>query len=48
MRTPKILKHSLYQVQSFLAWRQDLTNVGDNPTTETPFWNAGSWGLAKP
>ena len=38
----------LYQVQSFLAFRQDLLNVGDNPTTETPFWNAGSWAYAKP
>ena len=38
----------LYQVQSFLAWRQDLLNIEDNPTTETPFWNAGSWGFAKP
>jgi peptide/nickel transport system substrate-binding protein len=38
----------LYQLQSFLAWRQDLLNVGDNPTTEGPFWNAGTWALAKP
>ena len=38
----------LYQVPSFLAWRQDLLNVADNPTTETVFWNAGSWGYAKP
>jgi peptide/nickel transport system substrate-binding protein len=38
----------LYQVQSFLAWRQDLLNIEDNPTTETLFWNAGSWGFAKP
>jgi glutathione transport system substrate-binding protein len=38
----------LYQVPSFLAVRQELLNVGDNPTTETPFWNAGSWGYAKP
>jgi peptide/nickel transport system substrate-binding protein len=38
----------LYQVPSFLAWRQDLLNVVNNPTTETVFWNAGSWGYAKP
>jgi peptide/nickel transport system substrate-binding protein len=38
----------LYQVPSVLAWRQDLLNVVNNPTTETPFWNAGSWGFAKP
>ncbi len=38
----------LYQIPSFLAWRQDLLNVADNPTTETLFWNAGSWGYAKP
>jgi glutathione transport system substrate-binding protein len=38
----------LYQVQSFLAFRQDLLNVQDNPTTETLFWNAGSWGFARP
>jgi peptide/nickel transport system substrate-binding protein len=38
----------LYQVPSFLAFRQDLLNVENNPTTETPFWNAGSWGFAKP
>jgi peptide/nickel transport system substrate-binding protein len=38
----------LYQLQSFLAWRQDLLNVVDNPTTEGPFWNAGTWAFAKP
>jgi peptide/nickel transport system substrate-binding protein len=38
----------LYQVPGFLAWRQDLLNVGDNATTESPFWNAGSWGFANP
>src|SRR5215211_2795267 len=38
----------LYQVPSFLAWRQDLLNVVNNPTTESVFWNAGSWGYAKP
>jgi peptide/nickel transport system substrate-binding protein len=38
----------LYQLPSFLAWRQDLLNVQHNPTAEGPFWNAGSWGFAKP
>jgi peptide/nickel transport system substrate-binding protein len=38
----------LYQLQAFLAWRQDLLNVGNNPTTEGPFWNAGTWAFAKP
>ena len=38
----------LYQLQSFLAWRQDLRSVGNNPTTEGSFWNAGTWAFAKP
>jgi len=38
----------LYQVPSLLAWRQDLLNIENNPTTQTLFWNAGSWGFAKP
>jgi peptide/nickel transport system substrate-binding protein len=38
----------LYQLQSVLTWRQNLLNVGDNPTAEGPFWNAGSWGFAGP
>jgi peptide/nickel transport system substrate-binding protein len=38
----------LYQLPSFLAWRQDLVNVQDNPTSQGPFWNAGSWGFANP
>jgi peptide/nickel transport system substrate-binding protein len=38
----------LYQLQSFLAWREDLVNVKDNATTQGPFWNAGSWGFANP
>jgi peptide/nickel transport system substrate-binding protein len=38
----------LYQVPSFVAWRQDLLNIVNNPTTESVFWNAGSWGYAKP
>jgi Bacterial extracellular solute-binding proteins, family 5 Middle len=38
----------LYQLPSFLAWRQELLNVGDNPTVEGPFWNAGTWGVRQP
>jgi glutathione transport system substrate-binding protein len=38
----------LYQVPSFVAWRQDLLNIVNNPTTESVFWNAGSWGYANP
>jgi peptide/nickel transport system substrate-binding protein len=37
----------LYQLPGFLAWRQDLVNVQHNPTTEGPFWNAGTWGFAR-
>jgi peptide/nickel transport system substrate-binding protein len=38
----------LYQLQGFLAWRHDLVNVANNPTTEGPFWNAGTWAFANP
>ncbi len=38
----------LYQLQSVLAWREDLANVGNSPAAEGPFWNAGSWGFARP
>jgi ABC-type transport system substrate-binding protein len=38
----------LYQLQSLLAWRQELLNVANNPTTEGPFWNAGTWAFASP
>ena len=31
-----------------LAWRQGLQNVGDNPTSEGSFWNAGTWAFANP
>jgi ABC-type transport system substrate-binding protein len=36
----------LYQVQSLLAWRQDLRNVTNNPTIDGSFWNAGTWAFA--
>ena len=38
----------LYQLQSLLAGRQELLNVANNPTTEGPFWNAGTWAFASP
>jgi glutathione transport system substrate-binding protein len=38
----------LYQLQSVLAWREQILNVASNPTTEGPFWNAASWGFATP
>jgi hypothetical protein len=31
-----------------LAWRQGLQNVGNNPTSEGSFWNAGTWAFANP
>jgi peptide/nickel transport system substrate-binding protein len=34
----------LFQRASFIAWRDTLVNVGDNPTAEGLFWNAGTWG----
>ena len=34
----------LFQRASFIAWRGTLVNVGDNPTAEGLFWNAGTWG----
>jgi peptide/nickel transport system substrate-binding protein len=37
----------LYQLQSFLAWREELVNIENNPAPEGPFWNAGSWGFAR-
>ena len=37
----------LYQLQEFLAWRNDLRNVTNNPTTEGPFWNVATWAFAK-
>jgi peptide/nickel transport system substrate-binding protein len=36
----------LYQRPTFLAWRETLRNVTENPTNEGPLWNAESWALA--
>jgi peptide/nickel transport system substrate-binding protein len=36
----------LYQRPTFLAWRDTLRNVVENPSGEGPLWNAESWGFA--
>ncbi len=36
----------LYQRPTFLAWRETLRNVVENPTNEGPLWNAESWAFA--
>jgi hypothetical protein len=36
----------LYQQPTFLAWRETLRNVVENPTLEGPLWNAESWAFA--
>ena len=35
----------LYQKPTFLAFSDKYLNIGDNTTTETPFWNVEEWGL---
>lgn len=35
----------LFQKPTFIAVRNTFVNVGDNATSEGPFWNAESWGL---
>jgi peptide/nickel transport system substrate-binding protein len=35
----------LFQKPTFIAVRNTFANVGDNSTSEGPFWNAESWGL---
>jgi peptide/nickel transport system substrate-binding protein len=34
----------LYTKPTFLAFRKEFANIGDNATQEGPFWNAGTWG----
>jgi peptide/nickel transport system substrate-binding protein len=34
----------LYTKPTFLAFRKEFVNIGDNATQEGPFWNAGTWG----
>jgi peptide/nickel transport system substrate-binding protein len=36
----------LYQRPTFLAWREGLRNVVENPSNEGPLWNAESWAFA--
>jgi peptide/nickel transport system substrate-binding protein len=36
----------LFQRPTFIAWRDTLRNVADNPTVEGPLWNADTWGYA--
>jgi peptide/nickel transport system substrate-binding protein len=36
----------LFQRPTFIAWRDTLRNVADNPTVEGPLWNAETWGYA--
>jgi peptide/nickel transport system substrate-binding protein len=35
----------LFQKPTFIAVRNTFVNVGDNATSEGPFWNAEAWGL---
>jgi peptide/nickel transport system substrate-binding protein len=35
----------LFQKPTFIAVRNTFGNVGDNSTSEGPFWNAETWGL---
>jgi peptide/nickel transport system substrate-binding protein len=36
----------LYQRPTFLAWREGLRNVVENPSLEGPLWNAETWAFA--
>ena len=35
----------LYQKPTFIAYSDKYANVGDNASSEGPFWNVGTWGL---
>jgi peptide/nickel transport system substrate-binding protein len=35
----------LYQKPTFIAYRNTFVGIGDNATSEGPFWNAGTWGM---
>jgi peptide/nickel transport system substrate-binding protein len=37
----------LFQRPTFIAWRDTLRNVAENPSLEGPLWNAEAWGYAK-
>ena len=33
----------LYQKPTFIAYRNTFTGIGDNTSSQGPFWNAGTW-----
>lgn len=35
----------LYQKPTFIAYSDKYGNIGDNASSEGPFWNVGTWGL---
>ncbi len=35
----------LYQKPTFIAYSDKYVNIGDNASSEGPFWNVGQWGL---
>jgi len=35
----------LYQKPTFIAFSDKYVNIGDNASSEGPFWNVGTWGL---
>jgi peptide/nickel transport system substrate-binding protein len=37
----------LYQKPTFIAFSDKYVNIGDNASSEGPFWNVGEWGLKK-
>ncbi|MCW2543949.1 MAG: transporter substrate-binding protein [Frankiales bacterium] len=37
----------LYQKPTFIAYSDKYVNIGDNASSEGPFWNVGTWGLKK-
>jgi peptide/nickel transport system substrate-binding protein len=37
----------LYQKPTFIAYSDKYVNIGDNASSEGPFWNVGQWGLKK-
>ncbi|MCU1586809.1 MAG: extracellular solute-binding protein family 5 [Frankiales bacterium] len=36
---------ALYQKPTFIAYSDKYVNIGDNASSEGPFWNVGEWGL---
>ena len=36
----------LFQDPTFIAYPRTYLNIGDNPSSSGPFWNAEQWGLA--